>query len=200
MNYLKFLLLSTLLIISGCSSNLMQPANNQAINKVSPNEANITFMRSSILGSAIQASVYDATNNELVFIGIISNSTKLNYLTTPGKHRFMVVSEAADFMEADVVGGKNYYAIVTPRIGFWKARFSMYPIRNSSSGAYTINSNDFQSWMKDTILVTKTASADEWFTKNLPDIKEKESENMVVWKEKSATAIAERTLNPNDGI
>jgi hypothetical protein len=200
MHYLKFLLLPTLLIISGCSSNLMQPANDQAINKAQTNQVNITFIRSSILGSAIQASVYDTTNNEIVFIGVISNSTKINYLTTPGKHRFMVISETADFMEADVTGGKNYYAIVTPRMGLWKARFSMYPIRNSSSGAFTINSNDFKSWMKDTTLVTKNASADAWFTKNLADIKEKESEDMAEWKEKSAADIAERTLNPNDGI
>ncbi len=40
----------------------------------------------------------------------------------------MVVSEAADFAKADVEAGKTYYVLVTPRMGWWKARFSLRPL------------------------------------------------------------------------
>lgn len=40
----------------------------------------------------------------------------------------MVVSEAADFMDAELETGKTYYALVTPRLGVWKARFSLRPM------------------------------------------------------------------------
>lgn len=67
----------------------------------------IVFMRSSMVGAAIKTSIYEVTNGETIFIGILKNKMKINHQTSPGKHTFMVVSEAADFMEADVIAEKN---------------------------------------------------------------------------------------------
>lgn len=58
-------------------------------------EAQIIFMRSSFVGSAISASVYDVTDGKTEFIEILENGTKLEYKTGTGKHTFLVVSEAA---------------------------------------------------------------------------------------------------------
>ena len=66
---------------------------------------------------AIQASVYDVTSGAPEFIGIVSNDTKISYMTSPGEHMFMVVGESADFLKASVVEGKTYYTVVSPRMG-----------------------------------------------------------------------------------
>ena len=96
----------------------------------------VVFMRSSLVGAAIKTSVYEVTDGQTKFIGIMKNKTKLSYETTAGNHIFMVVSEAADFMEANIATGKTYYSMITPRTGAWKARFSMIPIRNDGTTSY----------------------------------------------------------------
>ena len=101
MKYIRILSILSTLIFAGCASNPMQVSSSQSVQKAMPDESQIVFMRSSFVGSAINASLYDVTDEETKFLGIISNGTKVAHTTTPGKHTFMVVSEAADFMEAD---------------------------------------------------------------------------------------------------
>ena len=105
------------MLASGCASNMMIDSAEQELVAPAADTAQIVFLRSSILGSAIQAVVYDATDGGAEFIGILSNGKKLAHTVQPGKHVFMVVSEAADFMEAELLGGKTYYAMITPRMG-----------------------------------------------------------------------------------
>ncbi len=54
----------------------------------------------------------------------------------------MVVGENADFISAELGANKTYYALVTPRIGAWKARFSLKPIH-----ADQLNSSQFDEWL-----------------------------------------------------
>lgn len=142
---IKILLsLAVLLLASGCASTKMTVKSDQQLVAPTADKSQVIFMRSSFVGSAIQASIFDVTKGEPEFIGILSNSTKLEYKVEPGYHVFMVVSEAADFMEANLTGGKTYYAMVTPRMGAWKARFSMYPVRNGAPGKFQYSSSEFQ--------------------------------------------------------
>ena len=156
-------------------------------------------MRSSFLGGAINSSLYDITNGEPEFIGIVANGTKIAYDTKPGKHLFMVVSEAADFLEADVKPGKSYYSIVTPRMGFWKARFSLWPVRNDGTTKYNTGTNEFKNMLLKTKLVENSEKSLAWFKKHKTDIKKKYDEYYPVWQKKSAEDLAKRTINPDDG-
>jgi hypothetical protein len=106
-----FTLLGSLLL-AGCASNPMAPVADQAVQAPSPDMAQVVFMRDAYTGKAIVSSLYDVTDGQTRFIGVMANGTKIAHPTTPGKHTFMVVSEAADFMEADLVAGKTYYALV----------------------------------------------------------------------------------------
>ena len=133
MKILKFAVVLYGLFLVGCASNPMSVSSGVAANRPASNQAQVLFMRDSFVGSAIRASIYDVSGKEPVFIGILNNGTKVAYNTLPGKHTFMVVSEAADFMEADLSARRTYYSIVTPRMGAWKARFSMWPIKQSGS-------------------------------------------------------------------
>jgi len=194
-----FTLLGTLLL-AGCASNPMAPVADQTIPAAAPDKAQVVFMRDAYTGKAIVSSLYDVTDGKTQFIGVMANGTKIAYPTTPGKHTFMVVSEAADFMEADLVAGKTYYALVTPRMGLWKARFSLWPISNDPEAAHSLKSKNFKGWVEDTDLVTNSPKSLAWYERVKASIEKKRAEYWPVWQEKSADAVAERTLKPSDGL
>lgn len=194
------LVTAAIALLSGCASSKMMVQENQELVSPTAGKAQVVFMRSTFVGSAIQASVFDVTSGNPEFIGIISNDTKLAYMSDPGKRVFMVVSEAADYMEADLAAGKTYYSMVTPRMGAWKARFSMHPVRNSGSGEFQYDSERFKGWLERTKFVSNTAESEAWAAENLGNIKGKHERYWEVWKQKSAEDLAERTLNADDGV
>lgn len=159
-----------------------------------PDQALIIFMRSSYTGSAISASLFDVTEDETKFIGIMYNNTKVCYDVDPGEYTFMVIGESADFMKATVEAGKTYYALVTPRPGVWKARFSLRPLRQSD-----FDSSNFSKWDSKTRLVKNTPDSEAWAVDNGEDIKEKRADYWPAWCELSPETQAEMTLNPEDG-
>lgn len=157
-------------------------------------------MRSSFVGSAISASIYDVTNGEPEFLGILNNGTKLAHAVAPGEHLFMVVSEAADFMAADLAAGKTYYAIATPRMGAWKARFSLWPIKAAADADFSSQSPEFKKWKTETTLVELSAAAKAWYEANKDSVKEKQQHHMRTWQEKTPEDLARRTLEGDDGF
>jgi len=197
--FIRILTLASLLILAGCASNPMTLAPQQTLQSPSQDSSQVVFMRSSFVGSAISASLYDVTDGNIEFLGVIVNGVKLAYSTTPGKHTFMVVSEAADFMEADLSSGKNYFSIVTPRMGAWKARFSLWPIKNEPSARYNTDMTEFNQWLNNTKLSTNSEQSLAWYEKNKTDIKAKYEKYWPAWQQKTDDDIAERTLVPNDG-
>lgn len=187
-------------LLSGCASSKMVVQENQQLVAPADGKAQVVFLRSTFVGSAIQASVYDVTSGEPEFIGIVSNGTKVAHSAEPGKRVFMVVSEAADYMEADLSAGKTYYAMVTPRMGAWKARFSMHPVRNSGAGEFQYDSDEFRGWLEKTQFVDNTPESRAWAEENMENIIGKHARYWEVWQQKSAEDLAERTLNADDGV
>jgi hypothetical protein len=159
-----------------------------------PDQSLIVFMRASSLGRAISASVFDVSDNNTKFIGIMYYGTKVAYNVTPGEHTFMVVSESADFLKATVLAGKTYYVLVTPRMGVWKARFSFQPLRQAN-----LDSKGFQKWDSHTQLVENTPESENWAMKNSPDIEAKRARYWPAWNALSPEVQESMTLNPEDG-
>ena len=189
-----------LLSLVGCASIPMDVVPDQTIQKPTASQSQVVFMRSSFLGSAIAATLYEVRDNKTEFIGILNNGTKIALKTTPGEHLYMVVSEAADFMEADLAPGKTHYSLITPRMGAWKARFSMWPISRNPSAEYTTTSDDFQEWLSETSLVTMSDGALAWYQQNKASVEQKRVKYWPKWLEKSAEDRAKRTLTPADGM
>jgi hypothetical protein len=160
----------------------------------------VVFLRSSMVGKFIKSSIYEINGSETKFIGILGNKKKITHKTTPGKHTYMVVSEAADFMEAELSAGKTYYSIVTPRMGAWKARFSLWPIKNDGTAEYQIGSKDFEKWMKKAKDYVPGEKDFAWYEKHKDSVEEKKNKYWTVWLEKSAEDLAARTLSPADGL
>lgn len=200
MRYSLIVPMCLMLLTAGCVSSLMQVTPNQSLAPISSGESQVVFMRSSFVGKAIQASLFDVTSGKPEFIGIMSNGTKIAYGTGKGHHTFMVVSESADFLEAELVAGKTYYCMVTPRMGAWKARFTIYPIHNDGTGKFDINSADFSSWRSQTKLVVNTPDSLKWAERNSPDINHKYERWWPKWQEKSPEDKAVLTLKATDGI
>ena len=143
--------------------------------------------------------MFDVTAGEPSFIGIVENTTKVAVQVPAGKHTFMVVSEAADFLEANVEGGKTYYAMITPRMGAWKARFSIWPVRGNGTTDFHTADPEVKKFISKTVLMQNSPKSEAWFLKNKDDVKAKYAEYWPVWQQKTAADLAERTLTPADG-
>ena len=178
--------------LGACGGAQMMKADQEPV--IKQGESMVVFMRSSLLGGAIAASVFDVSGPETKFIGVVNNGTKIAYPVKPGKHTFMVVSEAADFMEATVTSGRTYYAMVTPRIGMWKARFSFRPVRQNELGG-----TEFDGWSKGTHFVVNSPETLNWFQQNASDITSKRMQYWPEWSNKPAADRAAQTLNQEDG-
>jgi len=162
-------------------------------------ESMVVFMRSSFVGAAVKASIYEIRDGETIFIGIMKNKTKINYKTSAGKHTFMVVSEAADFMDAELEEGKTYYSMITSRAGAWKTRFSMKPIRNDGTTDLNTESKKFEKWKKKTKVVLMDEKSKTWYEEHKESVEEKRAEYWGKWIQKSAEDKLERTLKVSDG-
>jgi hypothetical protein len=187
--------------LMGCQSSLMVKSNAapSAMPTPAPGKALVVFLRPSSLGGAIQSSVYDTHPDGDHFIGIVSTKTKIAYQADPGDHLFMVLAENADFMIAHLDANKTYYALVSPRMGFWKARFSLLPIHNRADAKYSLKSKDFQDWMRETSWVKVTPAAQQWYVQHKVDIRQKQAQYMIKWNRASPQQHQQLTLSASDG-
>ena len=187
--------------LSACMSSKMIRSETMDHEPVpAPGKAMVVFLRAASRGGAVQSSVYDTGTESDQFIGIISAKTKIAWQADPGDHLFMVIGENADFMIAHLDAGKTYYALVSPRMGVWKARFSLLPIHNDAAAKYNIQSADFREWMQATAWVSNTAESEQWFRENASSVREKKIDYMRKWNAADPIQREELTLNASDGI
>ena len=189
-----------LLVLGGCQSTLMTKSDKTDL-KPAADQAEIVFLRPSSLGGAIQSTVYrvDADQNGQQFIGVVSSKTKVAYTIAPGDYLFMVIAENADFMDAHLEAGKTYYALVSPRIGVWKARFSLLPIHNDPSAKYNTQSSDFAKWQSATTLVESLPQAQQWYVEHKDEVDDKRVDYLKEWNSRTAEDKADLVLHKQDG-
>lgn len=200
MKFTNLISVLMLLVLTGCASSPMTVALEQELPLVQSDEAQIVFMRTSHFGGAISASLFNVTDSETDYIGVIAVGTKIAVKTTPGEKMFMVVSEAADFMEATLEAGKTYYAMVTPRIGAWTARFSLWPMSSDSTAKFKNFGPAFDKAVSDTELLAQSEKSLAWFEKHKTDIEKKKAKYLPVWNEKTDEAMQLRSLKLSDGL
>jgi hypothetical protein len=163
-------------------------------------QALIVFVRSSFVGSAVQATVYEVDGDGQRFLGIVSNKTRVATSVAPGTHRFMVVGESADFLDAQVEAGKTYHVLVSPRMGAWKARFSLLPVRTDAKAEHNVHSDEFAKWISKSTLVEIAPEAEAWYAENRDSVDKKRRKYQPKWESKSDADKAERTLRASDGV
>jgi hypothetical protein len=176
----------------GCAGSVKNMRAVEAVNTApAPNESVIVFIRPSGVAYAIQSAVYETPDGQPGrLIGIVAAKKKVAYRTTPGDHLFMVIGESADFMVARLAPGRTYYALVTPRMGVWKARFSLEPVHASQFG-------ELSGWHGGTKWVELDEDSGRWAAENSADIEGKRAKYLQEWLGK---AVLDRpTLAPEDG-
>ncbi len=201
--YLKTLLVCAVLGVLPAhahSNKLMQPAASQQAPQMETGKAMLVIMRPSFYGGAIAASVYDTSGGKTTLIGILGPKDKIAYSVEPGAHRFMVVAENADFMEATLDPGKTYYAVVRARPGMWKARFSLLPVHATSRDEYNLQNHEFQQWNTASEWVERTERADAWFAGNRVSVEGKQRDYLVKWDSMAPNDKAELVLRAEDGV
>jgi hypothetical protein len=183
------------IFLSGCAGsvkNMRAVSPDMVTTTPETGKSMIVFLRPSTLGFAIQSSVFRIDEDGPVLAGIVAASMKVAYQLEPGKHLFMVVGESADFMYAELDANKTYYALVTPRMGAWKARFSLKPVHVAELGT-----SQFQKWMEGCEWVEKTSDSDIWARENMASVKQKQQKYYVTWMEKEESQRPR--LLPQDG-
>lgn len=156
-----------------------------------PNEAVVVFMRPSSYGAGFQSSVFEvAPDQPARLVGIVAAKKKVAYRTRPGDHMFMAIGESADFMQARLEAGKVYYALVTPRMGWWEARFSLRPVHVADRGSLA-------AWQGDTEWVELNADSAQWASDNAADIEEKRAKYLPEWSQKAP--LDQPVLRSDDG-
>jgi hypothetical protein len=176
---LKLVFILVVLFFWGCAGsvkNMREIPDEHAAYAPGQDRALIVFMRPFFLGSAFQSSVFKLVDDNPELIGIVAAKKKVAYNIEPGEHLFMVIGESADFMKADVLPGKTYYVLVSPRMGMWKARFSLKPVHRDE-----LDPEKLDTWEKDCHWVEKTYESNQWADAHMPSIQSKKVKYMETW-------------------
>lgn len=188
-----FLIVVLAALVSGCAGTIKHMEEvSAAPSGPRAGKAMVVFMRPSGLGYAVQSTVYEVQGNNVSLIGVVAAKAKVAYEVDPGTRLFMVVGENADFMTAELLPNKTYYARVEPRMGLWKARFGLDPVP-----AKDLDTTDFKTQLDECKWVVKGPSADVWLGQNLASVQSKRLDYYPDWASKPA---AEKPrLSPADG-
>lgn len=115
-------LLATLLVVgilSGCASSpIMKEAE---VVKTGPDYAVVNFLRPSFMGNGITFGMWDGEN----LVGVLTYKKYIQYKATPGEHIFMTRAENWAVIKANLQAGKSYNVLVSPHMGWMKARVGM---------------------------------------------------------------------------
>jgi hypothetical protein len=179
------------LAVAGCAirSDLMTRAGGDvSVEHAAEGRALVVFLRPSGAAGAVQAVIYDGDR----FLGASSVHTAIAYQAEPGEHLFMVVSEAADFLGATLVAGKTYYVRVEPRIGAWRARFSLLPVDARR------HHDALTHWLGEASVVTVNDRGLDWARENQASVLEKRAEYLPRWRAKPEDERP--VLWPGDGL
>ncbi len=163
-------------------------------------KALVVFFRASAYGAAIASSGYDAPDGNTTFLGIVRYKDKVAVQMVPGQHRFMVIAENADFIDAELEAGKTYYVLISPRMGMWKARFSLFPIHDTSDDEYNVQGPQFKQWMAKTTFVEIGPAAQAWYDENKVSIEKKRADYLQKWNKMLPKDRAELVLHAQDGV
>ncbi len=170
-------IIATMLVAAGCGSQsklLNYPE--QPGYKVSPapaDKAQVIFLRPIRLGWKIASTVYD----DDTYISTVTHNTIVTYVTEPGEHRFMVIGESADFLAAELEAGKTYFVNVIPRMGVWKARFSLGAFDNKPETIAKI-----REWVASGYAVQPNELGAQWAADNRESIIEKKAKYLPKWE------------------
>jgi len=191
-------ILIALTLLAGCAGLKMKPVENQNLPSLSPDKSRVVFMRSSLHGIAVDASLYEIVDEKPNFIGVLANNNKMYIDASPGNHVFMSLGISPRFVIGDLQPGKTYYVVATPR-GWPAINFSLYPFRTDGSGDFNMGTEEFNNIFNETVLVEMSPEALEWAEGRNEFANKQFGREWPAWKAKSDDFKANFTILPTDG-
>lgn len=167
-----------------------------AVPAVQPGQAQIVFLRHSVVGAKANTLVYETTTGQPKVIGIIPNNRKLVVNVPPGDHVFMIGNlPTCDFLQASLLPGKRYYAVVVSR---WPDGFTLRPVRNGEArpGEYNFKSEEFPDLLKYTTLAGR--APDSYVQSELKNAVAHYPGKWQQWQSKTGEQKFALTLRPED--
>lgn len=200
MNPSRHLVLSILLIglalLNGCGSAISKymrlappgtdyrPDNHQAV---------VIFIRPPAEYPGNHASVFELTPTEDKLVGILSERTKVAYVTSPGEHTFMALGYRANFLKARLDAGKTYYVLLKPYFEAVKPDHTLMPVKGKD-----LTADRFKKSVEDCAYVEKTPSSHDWAQHNAQSIEAKKRISWPKWE--SMPEVEKPALAPEDGM
>ncbi len=192
--------ITMILFICSCAAFMTSCGGKSYVRDVAPNQsyepevgkAMLVFMRPSGVGYAASSSLHEVVGDDFSFIGILPSKDKIAVSVDAGLHLYGVRGESYDFMSADLEAGKTYYALVTPRVGFMGARFSLKPMHKEDLGT-----ENFSKWFDVCEWVKNNESAYAWAEKRHDSFVKYHRKYLDKWKLKAEKDRPH--LSPTDG-
>ena len=140
---IKSVAVMAVILLLAVPANATKP-DKTAIPPVPKDQAQIVFLRHSIVSARETTLLYDTTSGQPKVIAVMNNNRKFVLNVPPGEHVFMVGNlPLCDFLQATVLPDKRYHVVIVPH---WPESFTMRPVRHTDGILYT--SEEFHDLLK----------------------------------------------------
>lgn len=174
---IRFLTLSSILLLVGCSSprqHMSEITASKFVSKPSQGKSLVIFARADSwgLGGQMQGGVFDGEK----YIGSIPEAVHFSYETEPGEHMFMLIAERASLMKANLAPNKTYHAIIEARSGGWRAAYVFVPVNDDKTEA------KFKEILANSKPVATNNEGKQWAQKSKNSIASKRAHALSNWE------------------
>ena len=166
-------------LATACGTRGMRTVAQPTITPPGPSEVVIVFMRPSPIGETYSTSVFDLRPDGDRFVGILRANTRFAYRTTPGRTRFMLVTTGAgdQFMDAELAGGKTYYAMVNYENVGNTLGYVLKPVRGADA-----ESADVKRCQSQCAWIENTEKSEAWGRNHLRDLPRRKAKSLPEWE------------------
>ncbi|MBK9991711.1 MAG: hypothetical protein IPP19_13500 [Verrucomicrobia bacterium] len=160
----------------------------------------VIFLRPSGYPALGPSPLFDVTDETRV-LAVPDPHTKTGILLPAGIHRFMVIMENVDFIDADLLPGKTYYILISPRVGFSLPHFRLIAFkRHPSEPAYAVGGSQLKTWLDACTPIGNAPGFDAfWGPKQMKKLNERKDEGLAKWAKAEASVKQVHYLAPEDG-
>lgn len=185
----------TTALLTGCSasSDYMREVAHPQPPTGNPQAATVVFIRPSSFASSLATTILDGRGR---FLGDALPSSYFVVQMPPGEHLFISWAENTASLKANLAPGLVYYVEVAPTMGAFSARVHLRAVKPS-----TENWAELPEWLEEsTQYEPDEAAGQAYLTSRQEDVTERIRRGNEILTEYDPEEMAERTLNPGDGL
>lgn len=172
----------------------------QDLPPVSADKAQIVFVKpGGGMWAGLPVGVLEIVGEKRDLIGVLSQSERVTYDVSPGKHRFMshITPAVVHFLDAEVEAGKRYVVLVRFLYG---NGFQLRPIRPGEQGDFSTSNPDFAEWLSDTGAADPKHAKVRWYLRKDDKVAKHQARFQPYWERKTDAERGELTLRVQDAL